>query len=1686
MTVLDPLAATERIAGRYRGYLESTFRPRRPDLRREFEAALRSDIQLTKGPFLQASPPFERGRSILDLVEEGVLSGGFQRLSEDAFPTARPLYLHQEQAIRKATLDDRNLVVATGTGSGKTECFLIPIIDHLLREQEAGTLDQPGVRALLLYPMNALANDQTKRLRQLLADLPEITFGRYVGDTKQTDEKAEEAFLNWFPGERRVPNELLSRDQMQATPPHILLTNYAMLEYLLLRPADSTLFDGPTGEHWRFVVLDEAHVYGGAQGTEVAMLLRRVRDRVVRSEPGRLQCFATSATLGGGSDDFPDLIDFAEGLFGETFAWEDGDPGRQDIVEATRLPLQQSDGDLELPQTVYGALQRCLRGGGDVAALRSTVETEAPAVTLPGELDTTSPEAFLYTLLRRDRSVVAVQAKLEEHSQDLRRLATEIFTGPSAAADLVALIDLCVAARCSDEDAPLIPARYHYFLRSLESAYLCLHPDHAATEPRLLLARHRQCPSCTRRGIDNTAFELGVCRNCRAEYLVGRVEHRSDGRAFDIAPEAAGAASYLLLGQPVDEDDEDQISVDIPGAERVEPVDLCPGCGRLLDAGEACGCPERPTAVSAHLVHLQKDEHLLRSCVACSARTSGEVVYRFLTGTDAPVAVVATDLYQEIPPSSDPRQAHQIGQGRKLLTFSDSRQDAAFFASFLDTTYGRAVERRLLTAAMDDLLAKDPDTAPQAPDVVERARKFAEAAMVLDEEKSPQTNRAAVGYWLMHELLAFDRRQSMEGTGIAEISVILPRRYIPPPIPGLEPDEVTDLIQLLFETLRANGAVTAPDDVELRSERFAPRNFDIGARGRGADKAVVAWLPAAGARNRRLEIVQKVFERKHIDADPLEVLDRLWTWLTDANDIWAKTLIGHNDKRKGPLWRLSWERFQLSPSSEAHRPMRCNLCHRLWWRTVAGICPGWRCTGTVDEPVDADSIQSDHYARLYRSIEPIAMEVQEHTAQWKSDHASRLQQEFISGRLNVLSCSTTFELGVDVGEVQSVLLRNMPPSPANYVQRAGRAGRRADSAALVITFAQRRSHDLSHFFNPSSMVDGTVAPPVILLENSSIARRHVHSVAFAAFERHCADTQGEQHRSVADFFLGDGEVPADQRWLAWLRSRPAALGDALARLLPGDLVKELGVHDWSWVDALAEPSDEDLTFGWLGRAADRFRAEHEMVGQLYADAMAADNPGLAKKYQFLRQTLEGENLLGFLATKNVLPKYGFPVDVVELALRNTSDEDATHLDLTRDLKLAITDYAPGAEVVAAKARWRSIGLGVRPDQAWKSYHWAVCSDCGAYRQDLGELPACEVCGATAKAPGKSGTYVIPLFGFLGKRAGGAGETRPVRRALTETFFGAYGEELLPLASVEGLDGVPVEARTSKQGRINVVNRGPAGRGFRLCEWCGHGEPAPEATTRKKSAQPEHDDPRWPDRKCRGTLVHRHLGHEYLTDALEIRIHRPMDLAVARSVLYALIEGAASLSVARDDIDGTLWSQGPGTNPAFVIFDTVPGGAGHARRLHDALPDLFRAALGVVATCECGEETSCYTCLRSYSNQLFHDELSRGAARDVLEEVLGYRMGGAAPFSLGDVERDLALAHDAVRPLVRAAIEAGVPPPVFGYEAGDGSVVEAAWPDAKAAVVLSVEDDCVPWLVADGWDVRAVDDWTLSALVDALN
>lgn len=1574
--MLDPIVTANAIEATYLKYLDTTFGPTEPDRHFQFEMALKN-AGLTKGPFLQATPPFLHGDSIQDLMDEGVLSHLWNQLAP-SIPLTRALYKHQSEAVRKSVSGNRNLIVSTGTGSGKTESFLIPIIDSLLREKEAGTLQKPGVRALLLYPMNALANDQLKRLRQLLSHTPEITFGRYTGETKKGTSDAEIDFQERHFGQEILPNELISREQMQLRPPHLLLTNYAMLEYLLLRPADSSFFDGPTGKHWQFIVLDEAHVYHGSQGAEVAYLLRRLRDRTLSSQQGRLRCFATSATLGRGAQDNPDLVEFARNLFDEPFDWDDDNPIRQDVVMAQRKAIDDAESaHRSLTTQQLADLHMCFQSDGTPEELASVVGDATLAKK-------TVPET-LFAILSGDRSVIAVQHQLQQSSCDLAGLAQHVFGNIEADQDvgrhvMTLLIDLCVNAHEFEGDSPLIPARYHYFVRSTEGAFVCLHPNHDHSTPAITFARSTVCTGCASIGNTSTMFELAVCRQCGAEHVVGDAgEPQLRGGKLSFASDVDQRTTYLLISArsseaaiAFDEDDDAEGQSDTPSTS-ISDLDLCTCCGAVGEPSDPCDCGSKGIHIPVQVVPKNDDGSISR-CISCGSHSRLNPVSRALTGQDAPVAVLASELYQHLPVATDEAARDQVGMGRKLLSFSDSRQDAAFFAGYLEHTHGRNIRRSLLFQTV-----ADSHEALRSDDLIDRAATKAFHKLVLDEDDGFATARREVATWLLEEMLAVDRRNSLSGVGLLRPAVAWPSNaQIPPPLLhlGLSETECRSLFQLLFHSVWSNGAITTPEGVSLTDDRFSPRNRPMAVREMQSQHGIIGWTPSPGRLNRRLEILRKVLTNFGSDADPGDYLTGTWRTITDTQGPWRKTLVAQSPKKTGPVWVFDMSRLEFESGSHVPGPYCCSTCQSVTWWNVRGICPEWRCEGRLVEltaPID------NHYSRMYQAMEPIPLKSEEHTAQWTALEASKIQESFVRGDVNVLSCSTTFEMGVDVGDLESVLLRNVPPGVANYVQRAGRAGRRTGSAAFVLTFAQRRNHDRNFYDTPVDMIDGVIPTPYIHLENDRIARRHAHSVAIAEFLRMRADAGEPIGNTVSSFFeaLPGTATPADE-FEEWLRSRPATLQSSLGRLLPINVATRIGVDTWAWADRLLVEQDDEPSSGWFARCRDDFLDEVQTLQQAENRASEQRIHKLAQAMFYTLKSIRGRQLLSVLASKNVLPKYGFPVDVVELSLSRSSHRHAKNLDLSRDLSLALRDYAPGQQLVAAKTVWESKGVARRPDRGLPTYAWGLCEGCASFNRKIGtELDPCHSCGRTTWS--NKGRFIVPIYGFVGEAIATAGDSRPQRFGRIDKFYST--NEAAPFEDVEGFGG-PVQFRISKEGRVTVKTNGHT----RMCNSCGYAEPFEYAKGKKKK-DPSHTSLRT-GQPCSTLLSMVDLGYEYMTDVIEIAIDGTTNEEAA-SVMAALLESTVDLGVVSGEIDGVTYHGEEQLR--IVLHDTVPGGAGHAHRVATQLPQLLESAYARAASCSCGNDTSCYSCLRSYRNQFDHAELKRDFAAQRLDAASNGRL-----------------------------------------------------------------------------------------------
>lgn len=1618
---INPFHAARAIQDSYISYLSSTFSFMDRALQEEFTRLLNQPGRLIKGPILEATPEFARGKTISEMVDTGVLSKSLLKLS--AISPEMILYKHQEEAITKLMVKRRNLVVATGTGSGKTEAFLLPIVSDLLQEYEQGSLG-PGVRALLLYPMNALANDQVKRLRNLLKDCPQITFGRYIGETLERKNDALEHYRKVFSCDP-LENELISREEMRNSPPHILLTNYAMLEYLLLRPKDTVFFDGSLARHWRYLVVDEAHTFSGARGIEMAMLIRRLKERIFASEDEHLQCVATSATLGNGRHDAPAVVAFASRLFGESFEWEEDNQDRQDVVYATRLPIISTedafegweyDSDLYLNwyQTILSQettdvlndLARISRQAGLPELVIQQAVTAAQKNGWP---------AFLYRLLKHDLRVINLQKKLQESPCLLEEVAKELFSDdPEQMEKVVALVDIAKIARPEPSLQSLIPARYHLFVRAVEGVYQQLEP-----KPRLFLERRNFVEE---KGHRYPVFELAACRNCGATYLVGTlINNELPAKLQPPRMDDEYQVSYFyLLGKAVteeelDEDDETVLTAQTYLDCKQNRLVICGKCGTIDLANTVlppCDCgPE-------HYQYLLEvpgnEEGRVITCLACGKRSIAGMVWRFLTGTDATASVLATALYQQLDQEkpeytslreeisvsastddgweSAPEDAMNISVNKeppRLLIFSDSRQDAAFFAPYLDRTYSQILRRVLILKTLEtsrsDILTYGWRLSDLARALAEQARRSG----FFIERETPQEQFNEVWRWVMFEFLGLDNHINLEGLGLMGFTLLKPEDWSPfpaltrPPW-NLSSDEVWMLFQILINSLRRQGAILFPENVSPRDELFQPRNREIAVRSHSntqvAKLGIIGWNPRH--LNSRLDYLHRLSARLEGHPTPEDcrlALEKIWEKNfrlgQHTNDYFAEVTINRDITAR----QLRYEMWELQPTlvKPDIQWYRCDRCRSLTLYNLREVCPNYRCSGKLVPCEPYEVLRDNHYYRLYTELTSRRMIVREHTAQLTSEAAADLQVKFNNGQVNVLSCSTTFELGVDVGELEAVLLRNVPPSAANYVQRAGRAGRRVESTAFVLTYAQRRSHDLDHFRNPLNMVAGKIGVPHVQLQNPKIILRHVNAVALASFWRQYPD----YFEQVQGFFFAP-DISGPDLFLEYLKEHPSELLDSLQRIVPLDMQPILGIEDWSWIKHLFGDS------GVLKRAEDEVVNDVTELENLRHKRFESNQGGVDHLSRLIK-TIKERNLINFLSSRNVLPKYGFPVDVVELNIINHSEE-ARMIELERDLRIALSEYAPGSEVVAAGKLWTSRYIKLPPGKQWDTYDYAICKYCHNFYPQRAEfedkLQKCPVCDRSFG--NNQGTFIIPDFGFISSPdpPQRPREKKPERTYSMRVFFSPGNPSAEPKSIFLKYPHIRIKATAQSQGKLVVINKGSSG--FRVCPYCGF---ASMGTEKVPSA---HQTP-W-GQKCSGTLRKRYsLGHQFYSDILRINFqgYQNTDSGFWLSLLYGLLEGASSvLDIERQDLDGCIYRPSGGLySPELVLFDDVPGGAGHVYRI--AEPNVLEAILErtreKLEVCECGGkegDASCQGCLRNYRNQFCHEDLKRGPVIQFLSQL----------------------------------------------------------------------------------------------------
>jgi hypothetical protein len=1379
---MDVFALRESLIDEYSGFARSFTEVRAPDIRAPIAAAYDSG-RFWPDPLVQINPRFKPGRSVAALVADGVLHPACAKL----FPIE--LYQHQEFAIALAA-EGKSYAVTTGTGSGKSLAFFIPIVDAVLRAKQADPT--PRTRAIIIYPMNALANSQQEELKKFLGDAGPVTFARYTGQ-----EDAEE------------------RERIRHNPPDILLTNFMMLELLMTRqaPLDQAVIRNCVG--LRFLVLDELHTYRGRQGADVAMLVRRVRERLA---DGELQCIGTSATMASG-DGLTEANRKVAAVATRLFAT------RVTEFNVVTEDLERSTNPAETDATVRGRLGAALDAGLPPGITNATLRDHPLAIWVETRLGLARPDGVKW-VRARPMTLAEASAQLVEESGRPKEVCA------------AALREFLLVASTPERDRPRCPGdenaffafRLHQFLSGAGVAYATLD---APGERKVELDGQQFLPGDDSRRI----YPVYFCRDCGQEYHPVRLR-REPGRqvllpreiddmparredADGIEHDADEDATFERLGfvTPIKDDSSDPL----PFQGRVEDypetwVEVTKSgelrlkrSHRALEAQRLVVRTDGVVSATGTLLWFLPGK--FRHCIRCGSihGAQGKDVNRLAglsaEGRSSATTVLVSSALRWMHGRRMPEKPHQ----RKLLAFTDNRQDAALQAGhFNDFNFvcllRAAIDRGVQSAGAAGLEDKDIGTAVVGALGFDRQLHPGEdpeqthlREWLVDTEVSPadfelarQTLRQVLAHRTWHDQRRGWRytNPNLEELGLLQVEY---RDLAPFCREETRFDRAPDLLRraspavrekvfrLLFDHLRTGLAVDAaaldPQALEqVRETSFkllrAPWGF-----GRGLDDVPQGW---------RWLVVEPVERgRWRLADEDLLLRGGMQTGLgrrLRSSRLW-ESAAASNLKRADYLELLN---ALLGVAMEGgfvrrheHTPFRA---------------PGYQLNSLAVRfhSGDVKDRANRFFAELYRSLSAMLaipshplfeIEAREHTAQVDARVREVREMRFRFGEkekkklatpgldgaravgesarfLPALVCSPTMELGVDISSLNAVYLRNVPPTPANYVQRAGRAGR-SGQAALVVTYCAARSpHDQYFFRDPRAMVHGDVRPPLLDLANRELIESHLQAVWLAC-------TGVELQGSIADLLQLDRPgLPLRADRAAELRREgiDAEAAGRGARILAT-------LHDVLTPDAAPWfTGEEAFARAAAATAFDRFdgafrrwrelfssaERQRDMADQVLRNHAITDVQEKRAAKQRYNQAVDQIELLKhgtalvssdfytyrYLATEGFLPGYNFPRLPLMAYVPGAPDGSTRTGFLQRPRFLGLSEFGPRSlvyhegrafRVVAARLSVGSAREASATEQL-ATLAARVCTNCGAahFRDDVN---GCHACGT-------------PLFGAM--------------------------------------------------------------------------------------------------------------------------------------------------------------------------------------------------------------------------------------------------------------------------------------------------------------------------------------------------
>jgi ATP-dependent helicase YprA (DUF1998 family) len=1752
-------------------YIEATYHVGHPIIVEQRKQLLREKGGIFQIPYLESTPRYVGGDSYTNMSGlPDAARVAYMRLAERGV-IFDPPYSHQAQAIHETLANQKNLMIMTGTGSGKTESFLLPILGKLAveaRDKSSQFRQYNAVRSIVLYPMNALVNDQLGRLRSLFGHSDVISmfeewcgrparFARYTSRTPyagvrspskdgnrlgsiedffvaieagagrhrdgrpqipEDDKRAFELMAklikkgkwpakpsvsSWYGAphvhwkdrggryQRAIAGphdaELLTRHEVQANPPDLLITNYSMLEYMMMRPIERPIFDRT--REWLeacpdekiIVVLDEAHLYRGAQGAEVGLLLRRLRERLgIGAERFQVICATASFSEAGRAN---------AGQFGAQLA---GVPAETFVPITGSLATRTPEGvgsATDVDALVSTDLTKFYSNDSD-----EQIRSIQPFLTYRGQGSAANLGAALVSALEEFPPFNLLVNATMKSALPLGELGTLIFpddTEERANTAITALLALGSRARKKPDESSLLPCRVHSFFRGLPGLWICMDPDCSELMPqqrggpagKLYDQPNERC------GCGAPILEYFTCRYCGTSYARGYTDDVENPHLLWAEPghllrtDAAVFEAYkpidLLLeepsiatrGLPAEYDlRTGMLNPQIRG-QRQRIVYLRPGASDL----RAAASDDDSNAQTGTFVPCAccDKQYMYGQSSVQDHQTKGDQPFQSLLGTQIRVQ----------PPGPQAATDFAPLRGRKVLVFSDSRQVAARLAPTLQNYSLRDSVRALLPAGFQ-ILSNDPQFG---------------RSLVLDNAFLAVTVAAhRFGVRVRPGLAAGEMMPRIESVPTGELPDISElMRLMNTPCPA-------NLMLAIIDVLGDKGlgleplAIASIRESSRLSQRIETLPDLPGVAEDGTSKLAVArtwlrcWQRSPGIWFNSMPPSWwsvKVVSHKGTFADMDHVLVTPRAKQIFKKDWLPRLLADLTQRSNDGGTRLLATNLTLEIGGTWRRCPTCKSVHRPI--PLVNVCIDCETPGVQDFDPNTDPVfiarrgfYRDPVIHALSSDNPAIMSLiaAEHTAQLNAaqpedafsqaeNHEIRFQDIDVAWRdtdarepaIDILSSTTTMEVGIDIGELSGVALRNMPPGRANYQQRSGRAGRRGNAVATVVAFGSADSHDDHYFTAPDEMIRGSVIDPRLTLENADIARRHLRAYLLQRYHEARipdVDPLGDPNLfsvlgRVRDFRSGTGILNRVDflNWLTLNRSElsrsadrwlPRELAPAEREQLIGDMIRDVvAAVDGAIGIVGSEASPEEGATG----------VEDTSSASEPSDE-SGDQPKGEDNGDFVDPA--ADKLLDRLLYWGVLPRYAFPTDVAPFYVFNralsTPYRPKMEFSPSQGLNVALSQYAPNKQIWIKGQQYTSKAIfspyrSERRDAWGRRRLYFECSHCGhAKTEDYLEerrnaVIQCEACKQTASFGPAKPWFRPPGFAHPIDR-----DPVSTPDAPNETAYATRAKLVMPTPGPD-TGWLPVGKRMRAfptRKHLLVSNSGPDGDGYNYCVACGRIESVadPELNLYQPHSRPY---PSAEEGLCPGRVANRVvLGTDFRTDIalfslsfddpVRVRPGNDETSAALRTVCEAISKAACQLleiesgEILAEYRPALTEAGAAGLEAEVFIYDTLAGGAGFSPQLVGRGALLCDEALRILTSCPGQCDASCYRCLRSFRNRLDHRLLDRHLGEQLLRHALygGYpdypktRVDTSLDVLFSDLTRQFSAAFDFQQNVIRMA------------------------------------------------------------------